>query len=228
MVWETFHGWLRLDELPEGDELTMAFAIGYRFTDQPGELWTERFNRFKRGEIKALRGGALVMGEACQGLLTGLSLDASRTVFIPALSSSETVSRSSGVLWKLAAYCARRAHVRFVGDGVRKKAHEQLHRHFDSETRKAILDEADFRAGRIEGENIVIFDDFITRGTTMSHIGVAIAESNPGARIYGVALGNNQRVQYVEEVLWLDIGNEHIPDGWDRLWKEGEALHGGR
>ena len=226
--WEVVDGWLKLDELDEGDGLTVAFAIGYRFTDQRQELWTERFNRFKRAETKALRGGAMVLGGACQGLVRRLGLDRSRTVFIPALSSKETVARNSGTLWKLAEYCARQVGARFVGDGVRKKAHAPLHRQLDSAARKAILDEADFRASRIEGENIVIFDDFITRGATMSHIARAILDVNPGAKVYGVALGNNQSAKYVEEVLLLDIDNSHIPDSWDVLWRKGEAWRRGK
>ena len=154
--WNSFHDWMAFDRLDEGDGLTRAFAIGYRLSDDRADPWTRRFNGFKDKRLAALRGGAEVIGSAVPGLVRGLGLDAANTVFVPALSSGETVASENGVLWRLTHYCAAMAQVGFVGDAITKRAHERLHRYSNADRRREILDGAEFRSGRIGAENIVV------------------------------------------------------------------------
>ncbi len=217
--WTPFHGWMAFDELAEDRGLTRAFAIGYRLTNDPKDAWTRRLNSFKAKQREALRGGAAMMGSAVPGLVGGLGLDVSKTVFVPALSSDETVASENGVLWRLAHYCAKVARAGFVGDAITKNAHERLHMYSDAHKRRGILDDADFRSKRMPMGNVLIFDDFITRGATMSHIAGAMLGSNRGLRIFGVALGKTERRSYWQK-SGVEISNEHVPQRWKRIWQD--------
>ncbi len=221
--WSEFHGWMAFDELSEDDGLTRAFTIGYRLTDDREDPWTARFNAFKAKERTALRGGAAMMRDAVPrlvgGLVGDLGLDTSKTVFVPALSSGETVASSGGVLWRLTRYCARCAAVGFAGDRITKKPHEKLHMHSEATSRKAILAAADFASKEIHADNVLILDDFITSGNTMSHLAGAILRRSPGLRVFAVALGKTERVRYWRERHGVDISNEHVPPAWERSWQ---------
>ena len=154
--WNAFHGWMAFDALDEDFGLTRAFTIGYRMTDDPADAWTGRFNGFKAKLDGALRGAAVVMGSAVPDLVRGLGLDVSMTVFVPALSSGETVASENSVLWRMTHLCAGIARTRFVGDAISKRAHDPVHRCFDAERRQEILDQAEFRSARISADNILI------------------------------------------------------------------------
>ncbi|MYD15232.1 MAG: phosphoribosyltransferase [Gemmatimonadetes bacterium] len=220
--WSEFHGWMAFDELSQDDGVTRAFTIGYRLTDDREDPWTARFNAFKEKERVALRGAAAMMRDAVPCLVGGLvedfGLDRTKTVFVPALSSGETVASPRGVLWRLTQFCAGRAAVRFAGDRITKKAHEKLHMHTDAASRTAILAAADFTSEAIRADNVLILDDFITSGNTMSHLAGAILKRNPGLRIFAVALGKTERIRYWRERHGVDISNEHVPPKWERSW----------
>lgn len=215
--WKKFQGWMAFDHLDENAGLARAFTICYRITDDSSDVWTDRINRFKNKQCLALRCGTAVISKAVPDLLSGLGLGAASTTFVPALSSSEIVASDSGVLWKMTKYCAQVVKVGFVGDAITKNAHEPLHKTFDSSKRQAILDGANYKSGMIVADNIVIFDDVITRGATMSHIARAILEENSAVKIYGVALGKAERRQYWKQYD-EDISNDHVPQVWDRIW----------
>ncbi len=158
------------------------------------------------------------MRDAVPKLVSGLGLDTSKTIFIPALSSDETVASPDGVLWRLTQYCATCAGVRFEGDRITKKAHEPLHKHTDAAQRTAILAAADFRSREVFADNVLILDDFITRGATMSHIAAAILKRNRGLRVFAVSLGKTERRGYWREKYDVTLSNEHIPPQWERRW----------
>lgn len=223
LEWSEFHGWMAFDRLSEDVGVTRAFTVGYRLTDDPGDRWTARFNAFKDKQGAALRGGAAMLRDAVPSLVDGLAedlgLDTSKTVFVPALSSSETVASPSSVLWRLAQFCASCSGVEFAGERITKKAHEKLHGHGDASKRRAILAAADFRSEEIHADNVLILDDFITRGSTMSHLARAILKRNPGLRVFAVALGKTERRSYCREKFGVEISNEHVPPRWERSWR---------
>lgn len=200
-----------------------SFVIGYRFTDDydASDEWTKRFKRFKQEKKKmiyreATYGAINLMKIAVQVLMNDLELDESRTTFIPALSSSETVASEKGVLSVMARVCAKSANANFVGNAITKKVHHPLHLSGKADKRRKILDEADYKSGRIKTKNILIFDDFITRGDTLSHIAQAIHKTNSGVRVYGVGLGKNERRSYLSQ-YGFEISNDRIPEKWDDL-----------
>ena len=207
-----------------GIGLTSCFAIGYRFIDDVHDNWTKRFNKFKAKEQAAICATVTLMKSTVPLLVKCLELDESKTVFMPALSSSETVAPEKGILSVMTSVCAKAANVDFVRNAITKETHHPLHRSGNADKRRKILDEADYKSGRIKAENILIFDDFITRGETLSHIAQAIHKANSGVRVYGVGLGKNERRSYLEQ-YGFEISNNRIPEKWDDLWKQGEKQY---
>lgn len=221
--WEIFHGWMAFRYLDANQGLTRSFTIAYKMTDDGAEHWTNRFNRFKSKKDRgALMGGVTMMEVAVPQLVTGLGLDPSRTTFVPALSSSETVAAKKGLLAVLARRCAKAAGAASVHDAISKRPHQPIHGIYNAAARKAVLDGAEYRAGDIDADDILVFDDFITRGDTLSHIAQAILEANPRARMYGVALGKAERRAYHRQ-FGREISNDHVPKKWDILWRKGEG-----
>ncbi len=218
--WVGFHGWMAFPYLDVNDGLTRSFTIGYRITDNNTEYWTARFNRFKAKNRGAVVGAVTMMEEAVPQLVVGLNLNVSRTIFVPALSSGETVASEKGVLPVLARRCAKAAGADFMHDAITKQAHRPIHGISNAADRRTVLDEAKYEAGNIDARNILVFDDFITRGDTLSHIAQAILKSNAGARVYGVALGKAERRSWDP-----NVSNAHIPQQWDSLWEQGERRY---
>ena len=89
--------------------------------------------------------------------------------------------------------------------------------HSDADRRKAILAAAEFRSKEMRAATVLVLDDFITRGSTMSHIARAILKRNPGIRVFAVALGKTERRDYWHQ-RGVEISNEHIPPPWERSW----------
>lgn len=222
--WKLFHGWMAFEHLDVDAGIASSYTIGYRFTDDSAEDWTNRFNRFKDKRQMAIRGGTNLMETAVPLLVKRLGLDASKTAFVPALSSSETVATGGSILAVMTGRCATVANTVVLLEAITKKPHVPLHSIYSADKRREILDDAEYKSGKIKAKNILIFDDFITRGDTLSHIALAILEANPGvAAVYGVGLAKTERRAYHKERFGVDISNEHIPERWETLWQEGEG-----
>ena len=223
--WKPFHNWMELTNLNVQEGLTNCFTIGYRFTDDRTDKWTARFNRFKfenSARSAAIFGAMYLMKVAVPILVDSLALKNSKTVFVPALSSSETIASKNGVISVMTHLCAKEANMNFVRDAITKNEHTPLHRFSKSETRKEILDNANYKSKRINAENILIIDDFITRGDTLSHMAQAIHETNPGISVYGFALAKTDRCKFHRIQYGKELSNNHIPRRWDTLWNQGE------
>ena len=207
--------------------LVGSFVIGYRFTDDydASDEWTNRFERFKQKRKLAVYGAVNLMKTAVPILMNNLGIDESKATFIPALSSSETVASEKGVLSVMARVCAKSANANFVGNAITKKPHHPLHLCGNAERRREILDEANYKSVRIETEAVLIFDDFITRGETLSRIARAIHKTNRGVSVYAVCLGKNESRSYLKQQYGIEISNDLIPKKWDDLWKQGEELY---
>ena len=94
-----------------------------------------------------------------------------------------------------------------------------------AETRNEILDKANYQSKLIKAENILIIDDFITRGDTLSHMAQAIHETNPGISVYGVALAKTGRCAFHREWYGKELLDNHVPCKWETLWNQGEVQY---
>ena len=106
-----FHNLLRYDTLTFSDGVSAAFTVGYRFEDRSEDMWSARFTKFKFDPDNAsTEGGVRLMAHAAGILVQGLGLDPGRTVFAPALRSSEK-SRIQRDCWR----CLRAAALAHAG-----------------------------------------------------------------------------------------------------------------
>ncbi|MCY4196100.1 MAG: hypothetical protein OXD33_04155 [Rhodobacteraceae bacterium] len=120
-TWKQFHGWMELYNLDQGHGLTQAYTIGYRFIDRHDDMWTKRFNDFKKKHRPALRGGAGLMRSTVPELVRKLGINTTKIAFVPGLSSNENIASSSGVLSRLTHFCAEKTNVKFIRNAITKK-----------------------------------------------------------------------------------------------------------
>lgn len=215
--WTELAGWMRFDALDDGDHLSGVFTIAYKITDDGTEAWSARFTRFKAKDQVALSGAIALLERAVPHLVGALGLDARQVVCIPALGSKETVASRAGLTAALASSSAAALGAQFELSAVAKNAHKPLHGIYNADDRQAELDKAAYVAQPVRANSILLFDDFITRGSTLSRIAGALLASNRGASVYGIALGKTERRRWVP-----DLSNAHVPAAWNELWEQGE------
>ncbi|MGP8438928.1 hypothetical protein ACT2FY_27090 [Paraburkholderia fungorum] len=207
--------------LDEFAGLDGAFTIAYRITDDGGDPWTARFNRFKAKDKEARLGGGQVFATAVPALMQAIGANPADSIFIPALSSSETVCTEKGFVSRLAKWTAAATGALYAPGVLRKQEHRPIHGIYDAGSRSAELDKAAYVSAPVGRTTVFIFDDLITRGGTLSRIAQAVRAANPGVlRVYGVALGKTERRAY-----WGTLTNDHVPPEQDRQWKYGERLY---
>lgn len=216
-VWRQFHGWMRFQRLDECTGLNAAFAIAYRFTDDRAEEWTVRFNLLKNHQAHAISRAEDVMASAVSDLVQELLLDRSQTVIVPCLTSSETTSSPTGVLSSIARRCSEEARVGFVNDAISKRRHNPLQAIQSARERQQTIASAEYAARRIDAANVLLIDDFITRGDTMSAVASAIREASDVASVYGIALGKNERLDFLKRYGY-SASNGHVPNRWLAKW----------
>lgn len=215
--WNPIAGWMGFPYLSQSAGITHAFTLGYRLTDNGQEPWTKRFNRFKAGDRAALYGGAALLYAAVPKLIAEMGIDKQSSVFVPALSSSEKTADGKRPLPYIASVCAKDIGIHFELGALEKNPHGKIHNHYTVEGRNAELDKAQYRAAKLNAQNVFVFDDFITRGDTLSRIALAILDANPKANVYGIALGKTERVEFCP-----NPANDQMSAEWNKIWEAGE------
>jgi hypothetical protein len=218
--WEPCAGWMAFPHLTKCAGITRSFALGYRITDNSSDLWTQRFNRFKDNDVRALYGGADLLRGAVPDLVKELGLDVSKTAFVTALASGELTANKDRPLPKIARSCAEIVGAEFVLDALSKNIYGKIHNLYTEAQRDTELDKADYKSTNIGKTNILVFDDFITRGATQSKIAQAILSTNPKSRVYAVALCKAEK-----QAFCPNPQNDHIPAKWNDLWEKGEQRY---
>ncbi|MCR8493913.1 phosphoribosyltransferase [Brucella anthropi] len=213
-------GWMGFPHLSISNGLTYSYAIAYRLKDKTSENWTARFIRFKDKNNKAEWGGATVFYEAVPALIKHLGVDPKRTAFIPALSSGETKADPNRSIPWIAKECARICGAQYTDAALSKNVHQKIHSIYSADGRSAELDKAKYQSTKIDADHVFVFDDFITRGDTLSRIALAVLAANPKCKVYGIALAKAESVAFCP-----NPDNDHVPARWDDLWKQGEQEH---
>ena len=219
---QMYMGWLWFKNLDSYSQLDGAFALGYRVTRGPIDSWTTRFTNFKFGPPRSRIAGNTVMSTAVQQLVTNVSQSLGVTpqevTFMPVLGSQETTANSNGALVSLALVCANACGCAFRMDLLNKKKHPSMHSTYrTAEERQTIIQEAVFTAGAVNTPVVVIFDDFITRGDTLGAWADAIKTSNPGVKVYAVALAKNEGYDYLPDPA---TANAHISAELAQMWDQ--------
>jgi hypothetical protein len=222
--WTACGDWMHFRHLDGGDDLDGAYTIGYRITDDDGaDPWTARFNRFKAKDPAAFIGGAKAVCTRVPALLESLGVDVKDAVFVPALGSGETQAADDGQLALLAKQAAKVTSAQFELSALSKQIHKPIHGIFNAGEREAELDKAAYIATKLPATNVFVFDDLITRGSTLNRMARAIKAVNSDAKVYGVALAKTERRSF-----WGTLTNDHVAKEWEELWQQGERLYNER
>jgi hypothetical protein len=210
-------GWMEFPHLTVSAGLTSTYALAYKLTDNAGEKWTSRFIRFKNKDAKAYYGGARLLYATFPPLLTALNLAGKDCAFVSALSSSETAADPERQIPYITSELAAVVGAHSSIAALTKQPHNKLHNFYKADQRDAELNKAQYVCGALPAANVFVFDDFVTRGGTLSRVAQAIRLSNPEAKVYGVALAKTERVNYCP-----NPNNDQVPPGWDKIWTDGE------
>ncbi|MER9302878.1 MULTISPECIES: phosphoribosyltransferase [unclassified Mesorhizobium] len=213
-------GWMGFPHLSVSLGLTYSFTIAYKLKDRTDEKWTAWFIRFKDKNNKAEWGAATVLYDAAPTLIKHLGIDPKRASFIPALSSKETKADPSRSIPWITKECAKTVGAQYSDSILSKNVHQKIHTIYSAEGRSAELDKAKYQSAKIDADHVFVFDDFITRGDTLSRIALAVLAANPKCKVYGIALAKAESVAYCP-----NPENDHVPARWDTLWGQGEREH---
>ena len=220
-----FHNLLRLDALTFSDGVSAAFFLGYRLEDRSGDLWSDRFTKFKfEPDDVSSAGAARLMVHAARILVYGLGLSVSRTVFAPALRSAERSADPNGVPAMIAQRCAEVAGCRYEPGLLQKNVNLPTGRGaLDPAFRVLLAENADYRSASTDADTVIIVDDFVATGKTLSLAARAILERNPCTTVYGLALAKPEWHGLMLD--WYDTiaNNDHIPHQWNDIWLSGSS-----
>ena len=205
--------WLCSPNLACSKHLTAVFCLGYRI-GQSDDDWTVRINNFKKGKPYSVKKAEATVYAAASSLFRRMDIDPDDTVVIPALNSKQTSGSANSKNSRLAKAIANGAGANFVWNSLRKNRHEPLHHQSGVQARDQALSEANYRASKLRCENVIIVDDIVTRGATMSTIAKAILRSNPNVKVFGFALGRHIRPEYSHSQANAEIPHE-LADIWD-------------
>jgi len=203
--------------LTRSENLTHSYTLTYKLTDKTGEAWTSRLIRFKNKDQAAIFGAARLLYKAVPDLIKAVGVDVNDTVFVAALSSGETTADPKRAIPFIASESAKLVGARSDIGALSKNVHQKIHNLFSADKRDAELDKAEYEAKKLDATNVFVFDDFITRGATLSKIATAILEQNPKSKVYGVALAKAERVDWCP-----NPDNDQVPQRWDQIWQQGE------
>jgi hypothetical protein len=218
--WKAEGEWMHFSHLDGGCDLDGAYTIGYRITDDAGDSWTARFNRFKAKDQAAFVAGIHALSDAMPTLLKSLGINPSSVAIVPALGSAETKAAAAGQLAKLATRIAKTTGARLEIGALSKQPHNPIHNIFDAGARDTELGKANYISSKLPVKTVLVVDDLITRGSTLCRIAAAIKAANPGAKVIGIALAKTERRSY-----WGKLDNNHVAKAWDDRWQRGEKAY---
>ena len=115
---------LFFDSLTYSEGVAGAFVLGYRLEDRLDDLWTSRFTEFKFVPTEdSVEGGIRLLAHAASLVTRGFGVERSRTVFAPALRSTEQTASPDGMLSRAARCCAEASGCRFMTSLLEKQSH---------------------------------------------------------------------------------------------------------
>jgi len=86
------------------------------------------------------------------------------------------------------------------------------------EFRTLLVEQADYRSAPVDADTVLIVDDFVATGKTLSLAATAILERNPRVTVYGLALAKPEWHKLILDWHEVEISNDHIPDHWSSIW----------
>lgn len=193
-----------------------AFTVGWRIEDQPNDPWSQRFIQFKNGHPLGFMGGAFVMKEAVAELLRTRSLNPVETSLTTALSSKNTEADPNSVLYRTGAWVAENLGLTWLPNAFSKQSHRSLKTIFGASERDAEVN-GKYVCNNVQSKNLIILDDFITRGATLGDMERALRQQGNKVNLFAIALAKHERAGYAAG-YGVSVSNAHIPTEWDQVW----------
>lgn len=209
---------LRFETLDALDGVDHVTTLGWRLIDD-SDPWTRRFNRFKvdRATESAILAVRHFVGEI--GELERLRFRAdSRRAVMALLPHNLKALPKDNKLWMLGNTIANALDAEWLPNVLTQTPHAKLRSIRDASERDAEI-RGKYNCKKVKGLSAVLLvDDFVTRGSTMSDAARATRKANPQVKkISGFALGKNERRAYAAE-FGIKIHNNHIPKSIAVAW----------
>jgi phosphoribosylpyrophosphate synthetase len=217
---EPFADWMYFPHLDALDaSVSGVYTMAWRLTDKSSDPWTHRIQQFKDRNVAAVVGARRALATALLNLIEAKRWNPSFTALTVALSSPDTDQVPEKPLPATGRRCAH--HLGFHWDPalLKKRPHRSLHSLGSAAERGAELQKANYRATTLPEDirRVLLLDDVVTRGETMSAIANAIKEASPHVKVIGIALGKSERQSYAEKFGYM-ISNDHVPALWAQRW----------
>lgn len=214
---------LWFDRLPKSAPALGILAIAWRLEDISADVWTRRLTAFKYGG----RAEVWAAASALEAGLKSINWSPYRIAMVSALSHGDTHLRSGSQLELLGTTVCERLGFDWLPTALTKKPHRALHMLHGAGARDQEL--KDVYSARIPAgyDCVLVLDDLVTRGTTISSIATAIHADSPGLPVAGCVLGKHERSGFAA-TYGLVVNNDQVPKELGELWEEGLTLWNAR
>lgn len=197
--------WLGFRRLASQHDIDLILTLAWRFLDDEDDPWTARLNQFQNGKRESVKAAGRVLTVAAENL----GLRGKKGIVVGTPSARSDRLSSNGGMFSLGQAIAEG----FGWEWCPGLVSRQVRRDTPSEA-----DGAPYTAGRISGvDYVVVVDDFVLEGDTLSDVARAVKAANPSIVVIGLALGRNVLKTYAE-AHGVKLTNNHIPREWLELW----------
>jgi hypothetical protein len=197
-----------------------VYTVAWRIIDNPDDPWTTRLIQFKTGNAAAITGARRLLITALGALLEKQRWNPAFSGLTVALHSQDRGVIAEKPLPVIASRCAAFLGMPWLPNLLSKQPHRPLHRLSGAANRLEELQNTNYRAAPFHDaklRRVLVLDDLITRGDTLSAIAGAIQATSPALGVHGIALGKNERERYAAQFGYM-IRNDHVPGDWAARW----------
>jgi len=168
---------------------------------------------FKNNDPHAIAGAISVFSRALHLIDFGYKYIA----FTPALHSGDVKCDTNSNTTQLCAGLAEKFKVQCLTNILAKGRHKKLHTITKGVERDAEVAGKYECSSQMNFDCVFVFDDFTTRGATITEIARAIKHNNRKTDIIGVVLGKNENRGFAAHND-VSVSNDHLPNRWLNLW----------
>lgn len=199
------------------------FSFAWRFTDKPyDDYWTKELNSYKTNDPLTVKRASIIIPEILIENYSSICCKRpSEIVIVSAIPSSQNIIKNNHPSYHLGVSIAKTLNCEWKPTILSKITHSPLH----------TLKNAFKRDNEVKGKyisdlipkginEIIIIDDFLTRGSTFCAIAKSIIDINK--RMYKFicfAMGKTEKHNYILTTYGHDLNNLHIQKDIMKQWE---------
>lgn len=191
------------------------FCFGFRI-EHSSDAWTTRFEGFKQGVQKDVQGMKRLLSH-----FNWKHEDIKPVGIFSAIPSDQSMILPKHHIYETANHLAEIADCPYYHNAIKRIKKEKLHYQPNSNARDQVANGM-YAAVQIpnlpNNARVIIFDDLITRGSTIVEISKLILAVNPTARIFGLGVAKCERETYGKLLSENGELNEAISAENERCW----------